>query len=282
MFQEQSAVSFPPAVLQSTSYKSLRTAYDIVQAEILSDSSLKKCPPFEAVAYAIKNVLRPTFLLSEIPDLLILLAYTELLCKGLQKVGRRLDESLEHNLRYENRELVDRIQYRDPRIRTALRWVVNKLAGLDIHTILRGYTLGVKKQDLVKAGQHLELYFSECLGSSRPNPGGDFEWACLYHFGPSLTEDEKRDLSIEAEKATDLVMAFTEWFETRHRAKGFKSSSASIAFDASFPSRVETSELAATIEWYLTEVEKIVKLAGHDENVQNDGNSGTEVAGPIA
>ncbi|THH30879.1 hypothetical protein EUX98_g3322 [Antrodiella citrinella] len=256
--QTRSTVVIPPDVFVGTSYEKLRKANDVAR----SFEKSEECPSFEILVYTIRNILRPTFIVSSIPDLLMLLANTEMLCGALGDAADKLLHEGYNNLNATETEIAELLRSRDPNIRADLRWVVHNLAAMDIHTMLRRSVVEDDSDDALKADleQHLHLYFSEYLEVEKTPPQDAFEWACYYHFVSNLAEDEKTDLSETAQKTFDLIVAFTEFLHEPPSSSVDLDAPTPAEFDIRFPVVVELSHMTDVIERYLAAVENLVML----------------------
>lgn len=91
----------------------------------------QRFPPFELLAYTIRSILHPTFLLKQIPDILVLIASVEMIRRTLVKAAEDLHQThpggaLDHT----GRGIMEHIRKHNISTRKALRTIVNTLASL--------------------------------------------------------------------------------------------------------------------------------------------------------
>ena len=110
------------------------TCFTVVISEnIRSGAVTGESPPFAVLAFAVRNILRPTFLAQQIPALLALLANVEILRQRLQDAAQRIyDSPLMDTLSENEAAVVERIVQLNVTtpVRSTLRRIVNRLASL--------------------------------------------------------------------------------------------------------------------------------------------------------
>ncbi|KAH8103521.1 hypothetical protein BXZ70DRAFT_926087 [Cristinia sonorae] len=240
-----------PELLKDSSIKGMKKVY----ASSNSDSA--KPPSFQIVVYAIQRILRPTFIYCQIPDILSLLVDIEMMRQRLVKIAQRLSRT---RLDKKERVAVDTILQEDKDCRKTLRSIVNSLASLDIHTILRDAAMRNKTDRAPRVvDESIMLYFGKPFGEQPHPPQTLHEWACWYHFHENLTDEEAVDLCRTAEKITELTIDVAAYVQDRKTyAENIGMSEKEATFDACFPLTTDPNDLTELVDWYLESVEVMV------------------------
>ncbi|RPD53326.1 hypothetical protein L226DRAFT_517130 [Lentinus tigrinus ALCF2SS1-7] len=123
-----------------------RAVYDHIKGQVNPVVPSSSCPPFPVLAYAVRNILEPSFLIQEIPNLLRLIVHLELLRQHIvgtmQRIIRHSDDPrMPISLDSDHYRVLTQLigPKRLAAQRTVYRKIVNGCCLLHIHHLWRIY-----------------------------------------------------------------------------------------------------------------------------------------------
>ncbi|KAI0918620.1 hypothetical protein AcV5_002560 [Taiwanofungus camphoratus] len=101
------------------------------------------CPPFPVLIYAIRNIIEPTFLVAQIPDLLVLIAHANIIRKHAISKARKILSWNDHYKRHpqrdirtlaeKDRQLLETFTLESDKLQKMYRKIVNGCFQIDIY-----------------------------------------------------------------------------------------------------------------------------------------------------
>ncbi|OCH90187.1 hypothetical protein OBBRIDRAFT_793572 [Obba rivulosa] len=235
-----------------------RHLYSFLENNVLPAAPPNKCPPLSLLAYSARNILQPTFVIEQIPDLLVLIANIDVWrTKAVQKTANILkwnriyegspSEGV-HTLSEEQRMYLE-VLVRPKKVsalRRMYREIVHACAKFDIHHALD--TDG-PVMDL------LYMYFPDVLVQVQEDRQERTQEEYLFHYGLTKEErDEDRNLAVECLK---LVRDVGLWKRDREAYCSTIGVPVESSFIALFPRQITENVIATSAEYYMSQVERL-------------------------
>jgi len=244
--------------------ESHKLIYSYIEDHVLSDPPSKRTvPPLDVIIYAVRNILYPTFLHSDIPALLSLFSIVEQYRLRAVELARNASvwsnyykaskEDLKDGLTRDEEKVLNRLM-KESRIqaqRHVYRTLILQCCQLDIYHLWHGQypCIPFRLRDY--------FYDETRQGASQT----------LKLFRRDLSDKEQEDLHATGQACLKLFQDVSTWLADRAAAFRARELSEDDAleeselfsyrqdFTSAFPNPVQETALMASIEWYLDKVQ---------------------------